>query len=325
MSRSSQGDLFPLHDLEGLAEALSAHVGMLAAQIGERHFAHKAALEDTADYIAKQFREAGYDAQFENFQVKRLPLLTTLRTEVQNQTKIKNTDFKNVVATKKGKEPQCIVVGAHYDTVMGSPGADDNASGVAVLLEVARFLKDTPLQKSVLFAAFTNEEPPFFRTAAMGSAQFLKARPETEIVAMFSLEMLGYYSEAPHSQTYPPFLKYFYPNQGNFVALIGNMASRKLVKRVAESFRVECRVPLACLAAPRFVPGVDFSDQLNFWKAGIPAVMITDTAFNRNPNYHSAADLPQTLDYRKMAEVGKGLIASVIRLAGLLEPHASHA
>ncbi len=305
----------PSAAFSGLSARLSSHVNTLSADIGERHFARRNALNRAADYIFAQFRQVGYAPEFEIFKVEHPPLLSTLRTERENKEALQNADYKNVVARKKGVQEEIIVVGAHYDTVIGSPGADDNASGVAVLLEAARLLQDIPLEKDVLFAAFSNEEPPFFRTTAMGSAQFVRARPEAKIVAMFSLEMLGYYSDAPNSQVYPPFLKYFYPDQGNFIAVVGNMASKGLVETVAQSFREESRIPVESLAAPRFLPGVDFSDQLNFWKAGIPAVMITDTAFNRNPNYHTGRDLPQTLDYEKMAEVTKGIVASILRLA----------
>lgn len=308
-------DRLPAASFEGLPARLLSHVNTLSAEIGERHFARPSALDRAAEYISAQFRQAGYATKFETFKLEDPPLLSTLRTEQENKNALKDVDYKNVVAYKKGTQAQIVVVGAHYDTVIGSPGADDNASGVAVLLETARLLENIPLEKEVLFVAFTNEEAPFFRTTAMGSAQFLKARPEANITAMFSLEMLGYYSDLPNSQVYPPFLKYFYPDQGNFIAVVGNLFSKRLVDTVAQGFREESRISVESLTAPRFLPGVDYSDQLNFWKANIPAVMITDTAFNRNPNYHTGHDLPQTLNYEKMAEVTKGIVASILRLA----------
>ncbi len=315
MNHISIQEILPSEDFSDLSARLLSHVTTLSVDIGERHFARSGTLHRAADYISAQFQHAGYTPKFETFKIEAPPLLSTLRTDQKNKAALKDLLYKNVAATKKGAQQEVIVVGAHYDTVLGSPGADDNASGVAVLLETARLLQNVPLEKEVVFVAFANEEAPFFRTSAMGSAQFLRARPGAKIVAMFSLEMLGYYSNAPHSQAYPPFLKYFYPNQGNFIAVVGNLASRGLVNSVAQSFREEIGVPVESLVAPRFLPGVDFSDQLNFWKAGIPAVMITDTAFNRNPNYHTGHDLPQTLNYEKMAEVTKGIVASILRLA----------
>lgn len=296
------------------SDRLSSHVHTLSAEIGERHFARPTAFEQAADYIAAQFQQAGFETQFESFEIKDPPLLTELRANREEKNTLKNLQYKNVIAIKKGEKEEIIVVGAHYDTVIGSPGADDNASGVAVLLESARLLRHIPLKKTLLFAAFANEEAPFFRTSAMGSAQFLKMHPRALISFMISLEMLGYFSDTPGSQGYPPLLKYFYPDRANFIAVVGNLGSKRFVNTVAETFREKTSIPVEALSAPRMIPGVDFSDQLNFWKAGIPAVMLTDTAFNRNPHYHTAFDLPQTLNYEKMAEVTKGVVATLLRM-----------
>ncbi|MFQ5544129.1 MAG: M20/M25/M40 family metallo-hydrolase, partial [Nitrospiria bacterium] len=226
-----------------------------------------------------------------------------------------------VVAKKAGSGDGVIVIGAHYDTVQGSPGADDNASGVAVLLETARLLQKITLEKTIVFVAFANEESPFFRTDAMGSAQFVKKalREKMEIQMMVSLEMLGFYSDASHSQTYPPFLKYFYPDKANFIAVVGNPASHKQVRKMTRYFQQSEKLPVESLVAPSFVPGVDFSDQLNFWKKGIPAVMLTDTAYNRNPHYHTPNDLPRTLHYEKMSQVTRQLVYALLVMGKVID------
>ncbi len=304
---------------EGLSNKLSAHVNRLALEIGPRHFARQAAYNKAAAYISATFHKAAYTPILEVFQVTEVPLLTQVRTDPQEKDLLKDQDYQNVVATKTGEMDEIIVVGAHYDTVVGSPGADDNTSGVAVLMELSRLLQPVKLSRTIIFVAFANEEPPFFRTSAMGSSRFLKLKDRRgKIISMFSLEMLGYYSDAPHSQSYPPLLGFFYPDRANFIAVVGNFASRTLVNTVAQGFREIGTIPLESLVAPRIVPGVDLSDQMNFWKAGIPAVMITDTAYNRNPHYHTTGDLPATLDYEKMTEVTKGLFRSLLQLGQVL-------
>lgn len=304
---------------EGLSNRLSAHVKRLALEIGPRHFARQAAYHKAAAYIDASFHKVAYTPKREVFRLTEAPLLTKLRTAPSERDLLKDQDYQNVVATKAGERDAIIVVGAHYDTIAGSPGADDNASGVAVLLELARLLQSVKLSRTIVFAAFANEEPPFFRTSAMGSARFLKLKDRREkIISMFSLEMLGYYSDAPHSQSYPPFLSFFYPDRANFIAVVGNLSSRMLVNTLAQGVREIGTIPLESLAAPRIVPGIDLSDQMNFWKAGIPAVMITDTAYNRNPHYHTFGDLPATLDYENTAEVTKGLFRALLQLGQVL-------
>lgn len=305
-----------------LSRRLRNHVDHLAGEIGERNFAARANLDQAADYIHAMFKQAGYDPRFEEFRIGRLPWLTELRAPRSKKESIRESAFQNISAALAGSTEEIIVVGAHYDTVLGSPGADDNASGVAALLELARLLRDAALEKTILFVAFANEEPPFFRTAAMGSAHFVESavRAGKKLTFMISLEMLGFYSEAPYSQRYPPILKSFYPHQANFIALVGNLSSRAYVKRMVNAFQGNSALPVASIAAPRFVPGVDFSDQLNFWKKKIPAVMITDTAFYRNAHYHLPSDLPATLDYEKMAEAVKGTFAFLLEAGKTTRP-----
>lgn len=303
-----------------VSDRLQSHVERLALQIGERHFARQGALNQTADYIHDQFSQLGYHPILESFQIEEVPLLSELRTGREERKFLKAVEYNNVIAQKSGLSDEIIVVGAHFDTVIGSPGADDNASGVAVLLELAHLLQKVRLTKTILLVAFANEEPPFFRTEAMGSARFLRSSDhrKRKIGFMISLEMLGYYSDTPHSQSYPPFLKFFYPDRADFIAVVGDLASRRFVKEIKRDFRALGNIPVEALAAPRWIPGVDFSDQLNFWKAGIPAVMITDTAFYRNPHYHSGQDLPQTLDYEKMSDVTLGVFSSLLRLGKVI-------
>jgi Zn-dependent M28 family amino/carboxypeptidase len=194
-----------------------------------------------------------------------------------------------------------LVVGAHYDTVPGSPGADDNASGVAVLIELAR-----RVPAGVRFVAFANEEAPYFLGPEMGSFVYARERG-AQVRAMFSLEMLGYYSDAPGSQNYPAPLGMFYPDRGDFIAFVGDLGARSLVRRSIESFRKHAKFPSEGLAAPAFLPGIAWSDHWSFRKHGYPAVMITDTAFYRYPHYHRASDTPDKLDYERMARVTLGL------------------
>ncbi|MFQ5596793.1 MAG: M28 family peptidase [Nitrospiria bacterium] len=301
---------------EGLPDRLADHVHRLAGQIGERHYKQKEAYDRAATYIAEQFLQSGYRPSFETFRIDEIPLLARLRSGGDAREAIEALAYKNIVAVKAGLGDAAIVVGAHYDTHEGTPGADDNASGIAVLLETARLLQARHLEKTVFFVAFGNEEAPFFRTSAMGSAHFLKARKaeHTRIAFMISLEMLGYYTDVPKSQAYPPLLRFFYPDRGNFIAVVGNLASNRFARKIKQSFEEKAGLPAEALSAPRWVPGVDFSDQLHFWKAGIPAVMVTDTAFYRNPYYHTAKDLPQTLNFNKMAEVTKGIVFALLRI-----------
>ena len=194
-----------------------------------------------------------------------------------------------------------IVVGAHYDTVRGSPGADDNASGVAVLIELARLVPS-----GVRFVAFANEEAPYFLGPEMGSFVYARERG-AGVRAMFSLEMLGYYSDEKGSQRYPAPLSLFYPDRADFIAFVGDLGAARLVRKAIGIFREKAKFPSEGLAAPAFVPGVALSDHWSFRKHGYPAVMITDTAFYRNPHYHLPSDTPDRLDYERMARVTLGL------------------
>jgi len=275
----------PLPPLSGEGRALSLrlrlHVAALAA--AERN----TDLETPARYIEAAFSRLGFEPQSQYFE--------------SGGRKVRNIEVGS----------GSIIVGAHYDTVPGSPGADDNASGVAVLIELAA------MKLPVRFVAFANEEMPYFLGPEMGSwtwARRARERGDT-VFAMFSLEMLGYYSDAPGSQIYPFPLSFFYPDRADFIAFVGDLGARGLVHRSIKSFRRNAQFPSHGVAAPGFIPGVSWSDHWSFRRHGFPAIMITDTAFYRYPHYHLPTDTPEKLDYERMARVTLGLAEMLKELA----------
>jgi hypothetical protein len=224
----------------------------------------------------------------------------------------------NIEAEIRGARPEIVVIGAHYDSVFGSPGANDNGSGVAALLALARRFAGKPTGQTLRFVAFANEEPPYFQTEQMGSlvyARQCKARGD-QISAMISLETMGYFSDAPGSQTYPSLgIRPFYPSTGNFIGFVGNIRSRALLHRAILLFRQQAKLPSEGGALPSFLPGVGWSDQWAFWQCGYPAFMITDTAPFRYPHYHEATDTPDKLDYDRFALVVSGVEKMIAELA----------
>ena len=230
------------------------------------------------------------------------------------------TTVSNVIAEVAGEDAKdVVVIGAHYDAVEGTVGADDNASGVAAMLELARRFAGTHPRRTLRFIAFANEEPPHFQTEDMGSLRYARRchdRGET-VAAMLSLEMLGYYDERPGSQQYPALLAPLFPDRANFIAFAGNLRSRGLVRRSVRAFQRGTRFPVESAALPELVSQVGWSDQWSFWRFGWPGLMVTDTALFRNPHYHTAGDVPETLDYERMAHVVDGLTASIEELAGV--------
>jgi hypothetical protein len=300
--RSRPGPLLPpTAEQRSTGKALQSHVRFLSETIGERNWGHYEGLEETRRYIAGELRGMGYEVEL-------------LPYEFRRET------FYNIEALLPGSaSPQrSIVIGAHYDTVAGSPGANDNASGVAVLLELARELRGERFASAVRFVAFVNEEPPFFNTGeGMGSVEYVRTLPERsiEVTSMICLETLGYYSEEPGSQKYPPPLGLFYPSRGDFIAFVANFPSRRLVHRAISAFRTEAALPSEGVSIFGAVPGVSWSDHRSFWQAAIPAFMVTDTAPFRDPEYHTVRDLPDRLDYQKMARLVTGLKAVVASLA----------
>src|SRR6185369_9998410 len=266
---------------------LEAHVRKLSIELGPRDLDHIENLDRVAAYIKDELNQtSGY--------------VSEQAYRVQGQT------YRNVVAQFGPESEERIIVGAHYDTAGALPGADDNASGVAGLIELARLLGGQQLPLRVELVAFSLEEPPYFRTTGMGSSVHAESlhNQHVQVRAMISLEMIGCFSDAPGSQSFPAgVLSAFYPSKGNFIAVVGRPGDGLLVRKMKSSMRNATSLPVYSINAPRFVAGVDFSDQLNYWEAGYSAVMITDTAFYRNRNYHTAKDTADQLDYNRMAMV----------------------
>jgi Zn-dependent M28 family amino/carboxypeptidase len=299
--RSHRGPLPALTEAERvLQDRLRGHVEEFAGRIGERSLRRPRALEAAARYVEEALSAAGLEPRPEPFTVN-------------------GEAVRNVVAeTRGGADAEIVLLGAHYDTVAGCPGADDNATGVAALIEIARACAGRPLPRAVRFVGFVNEEPPFFQTAAMGSLRHARAARERRerIVAMLSLETIGYYADIAGSQEYPFPLGTFYPDRGDFLAFVGNLRSARLVRRAVASFRRHAAFPSEGLAAPEFLPGVGWSDQWAFWQAGYPAAMVTDTAPFRYPHYHLASDTADRIDGERLARVVAGLGRVTLDLAG---------
>ena len=288
---SHAGPLPPLTTADGEARArLEADVRHLATAIGERNVPNPRGLEAAAAYIEKTLADLGYRVE----------------SQVYGSGGVA---VRNVEASLPGTLDEIVLVGAHYDSVHGTVGANDNASGIAAMLEIARRLAGRPLARTLRFVAFVNEEPPYFNVGEMGSQFYARAAAARgdRIVAMLSLETLGYYSEQPGSQHYPFPFGLLYPDRGDFVAFVGNIGSGALVRRAIGTFRDSVAFPSQGVAAPSFVPGVFWSDHASFWPHGVPAIMVTDTAVFRYPHYHTRDDVPDRLDYARLARVVAGL------------------
>ena len=252
-------------------------------------------------FVEERLQQAGYKPTRETFEVS-------------------GKAFANIVAERRGTrahEPM-VIVGAHYDSVLGSPGANDNGSGVAAVLALAEHFKGCELRHTLRFVAFTNEEPPHYRSAAMGS--FVHARgchqAGVSVRAMLSLETMGFFSDAPGSQSYPPPLGWLYPSRGNFIGFVASFGNRALLARVIGSFRRHTQFPSEGAALPAATPGVSWSDHWSFWQFDYPALMVTDTAPFRYPHYHTAGDTADKVDYEKLGRVVAGLARVVEELAG---------
>ncbi len=280
-------------------ERLERHVRMLSEECSPRDAWHQANMERAATYIARQLEASGAIVSEQRFPAA-------------------GATFRNVIAAFGPDTAGRVVVGAHYDAAEGHAGADDNASGVAGLIELARLLRNRPLARRVELVAFALEEAPFFGTAEMGSFvhDLLLHAAGGRVVAMISLEMIGYFSDRPGSQRFPfAVLKALYPTTGNFIVVAGRLRDVRLVRRIKRSMRGGSELPAYSINAPRSLPGLDLSDNASYWDRGDPAVMVTDSAFYRNPNYHTAADRPETLDYQRMARVVEGVACAVVDLA----------
>lgn len=295
---AGMGWLLAISPGEGDVRAVRRHVEFLAAIQPARNHRNLLSLEAAVKYITRELK----------------PFTKKIRLE---EFKVKERTYQNVIANLGPSDADTIVLGAHYDVCGDQPGADDNASGVAGLLLITKYLaaNQATLKNNFEIVFYSLEEPPYFRTEFMGSAVHaanLKKR-SARVKYMISLETIGYYSDAKGSQSYPFPLGLIYPSTGDFIAMVGRSSDSPLIDYLKGGFSKATNLKLISLAAPSVVTGIDFSDHLNYWKHGWPAVMVTDTAFMRNENYHEQTDTPGTLDYAKIVEVARGVYGGVMR------------
>jgi Zn-dependent M28 family amino/carboxypeptidase len=280
-----------------ISSELRAVVVGLAVEIGERHVRKPERLAAAALFVEESMRHSGL-------------------TPIAQEYVVAGVPCRNLESVVLGREAptETVVVGAHYDSAIGTPGADDNASGVAVLLYLAAVARREPPRRTVRFVAFVNEEPPYFRTRDMGSVRYADAIDKNglNVVAMLSLETMGYYVDGPKSQAYPQPLDWVFPDVGNFIAFTGNSASAALIRSTVGSFRKETPFPALGAALAGSAGGLELSDHWAFSRRGIPALMVTDTAMHRNPHYHHQTDTIDGIDFGRLARVAEGL-ARVIR------------
>ncbi|MBM3838509.1 MAG: M28 family peptidase [Verrucomicrobia bacterium] len=289
-------------DEAALQDKLRRDVEFLAGKIGDRNLIAYTQLNAAADFIEKEFSQSGLTVNRLGFEVQGKTCLN-LEAEMRGRT----------------RAGEIVVVGAHYDTVLGCPGANDNGSGVAAVLALARSFSTNPPARTLRFMAFVNEEPPHFQTATMGSRVYAKhCRVRNDnVVAMLSLETIGYYTDAASSQKYPFPVGLFYPSSGNFIAFVGDTSSASLVRECVALFRGGAKFPSEGAALVSWLPGIGWSDHWAFWQEGYPALMVTDTAPFRYPHYHTENDTPDKLSYDRMARVVAGLQTVI---AGLVNP-----
>jgi len=283
-----------------LLDRIRTHVERLAGDIGERNVFVPEALQRAAQYIEEEWTRFGYAVDRLDYDVSGLRCA-------------------NLAVSRNGggRTSEILLLGAHYDSVVGSPGANDNASGVAALLEVSRLFQAIDSALTVRFVAFVNEEPPFFMTGRQGSMVYAKAarRRGDDIRLMASLETIGCYSDKPGSQKYPPLFELFYPDRGNFLGIVADFRSRKAMRLLAKAFRAHSDFPLQTVSTFRAIPGVSWSDHQSFWRQGYRAVMVTDTAPYRYRHYHAPTDTPDKLSYPELAQVTLGLFDAFAALA----------
>ena len=277
---------------------LKAHVLKLSNDYFPRHYKNTENLDRCAEYIRAHFKKAGADTSTQEFTVWR-------------------KNYQNVIGFFGDKTAKRIVIGAHYDAYINTPGADDNASGVAGLIELAYLIGKVNIHTGIELVAYSLEEPPFFDTEDMGSARHARLLHDqkVKVKCMIALEMIGYFSNEPNSQLYPiPALKIFYPSKGNSIAVVGRLDQRRIVKKIKGLMKDAADLPVYSVNAPLIVTGIDFSDHRNYWKYGYDAVMITDTAFYRNLEYHKPGDTAEKLNYELM---GKTVIQVFEAIKGL--------
>lgn len=298
--RSFKGKPMPLTPAEMmLRDELLTDVQKLAGETGERNVAHYPRLLQAAQFIEDTLARGGHQVRRDNY-------------EVQGKT------CSNLELEIPGVTKEIVLIGAHYDSVFGSPGANDNGSGVAALLALARRFAGTNNRNTLRFVAFVNEEPFYFQSAEMGSYVYAGRCRERgdNIRAMISLETIGYFSSQPGSQHYPaPGLGMLYPRTGDFIGFVSNVGSRALLRTAIGEFRRHAQVPSEGAALPPMVPGIGWSDQWSFWQHGYPGIMVTDTAPFRYPHYHARSDTPEKLDYDSMTRVVAGMEKVIQQLA----------
>lgn len=290
---------FPIQPPETLSPQgarLRAHVVELAGNTGERSAYQPDEQDQARDYIVAQLRAAGYETKIMEY--------AALRKSASGRTRL----YYNIEARLLPAKPApdgVWVLGAHYDTAPGTPGADDNASAVAVMLEAARLLQGQAQAREIRFVAYSTEEPPSFTTRDMGSFRYMRYLKESgvKIYGLLNLEMLGYFNTTPKSQLFPPFMSLIHPDRGDFVSLTSNLGSYGLLKSVEKTWRQGSAFPLETVFLPAVPSALFISDHLNFWFSGERALMLTDTAYFRNPFYHQYEDTPDKLDYERMAAV----------------------
>lgn len=277
-------------------ERLAAHVHQLAESIGERNVFHPSALRRAEEYISGSWQALGYDVSRQEYAVEGV---TCANLQVERRGASAPGDI--------------LLLGAHYDSVAGSPGANDNASGVAALLELSRLFAGARTDHTIRFVAFTNEEPPFFFTRRQGSVVYARAARQhsDRIRFMIALETVGCFEREAGTQHYPPLLRHLFPDRGNFIACVSNFRSLRIMRKFVGAFRRGSAFPIEHAALPALVPGVAWSDHLSFWRQGYRAMMVTDTAFYRYPYYHSAEDTPDKLNYPEFARMTDGLATAL--------------
>lgn len=285
--------------MSSLENNLRTHVRILAEEIGERNVFLPGTLDASADYISGQWENMGLDVTRQPYEV--------------HATRCENL---SVTVDEDPRAPM-ILFGAHYDSVYGSPGANDNGSGIAALIELSRMFTERPLASPIRFVAFVNEEPPFFPGGQMGSAVYAReaSRRGDQIDVMLCLETIGCYSDDPGSQRYPPPFSLFFPDRGNFIAFVTKLRYRSALKKLVRAFKSATNFPIESVATFAHVPGVGWSDHRSFWRYGYPAVMITDTAPYRYAHYHSHRDTPDKLNYERLASLVTGLAGMIRSLA----------
>ena len=267
------------------AEKLKAHVVMLSQTFHPRDWSHRENLERCADYIAMHFTNAGAVVEAQRFDVNR-------------------KTYRNVIGRFGPRQGPRVIVGAHYDSCGDTPGADDNASGVAALIELAYLLGKSPPAYEVELVAYANEEPPFFNTDQMGSVIHAKSLIGQKIKGVIVLEMVGYFRDERGSQSFPSaLLQLWYPSRGNFIGVVGPSDQGAWIKSVKVGMKGATDLPVYSIRAPSAIPGIDLSDHASYWPHGFNAVMVTDTSFYRNQAYHAAEDTADRLDYVRMSKV----------------------